>query len=63
MYFFQDTNGMVMHALPAFIGATTSGGYAMNSLTVPRRPGEAVGAICHLKHKEDESKSLTINVE
>ena len=62
--FFQDTNGMVMHAIPAFLGATVQGGFAMNSLTVPRRPGEAVGAICNLEHKDDPAnKSLTINVE
>jgi UDP-sugar pyrophosphorylase len=64
MVFFQDTNGMVVHALPAFLGATVEGGFAMNSLTVPRRPREAVGAICNLEHLEDpEKKSLTINVE
>ena len=32
----------------------------MNSITVPRRPGEAVGAICHLKK---EVQNLIINVE
>jgi UDP-sugar pyrophosphorylase len=35
----------------------------MNSLTVPRKPGEAVGAICNLVHSQDPAKSLTINVE
>ena len=32
----------------------------MNSITVPRIPGEAVGAICHLKK---DSENLIINVE
>lgn len=33
----------------------------VNSLAIPRKPGEAVGAICNLKHKD--GRSLTINVE
>jgi UDP-sugar pyrophosphorylase len=32
----------------------------MNSITVPRKPGEAVGAICHLTK---DSENLIINVE
>jgi len=34
----------------------------VNSITVPRKPGEAVGAICKLKSKKT-GKSLTLNVE
>jgi UDP-sugar pyrophosphorylase len=58
--FFQDTNGMVFRALPAALGVSKSMGLSVNSFTVPRRPGEAVGAICRL---EGAKKSLTINVE
>jgi len=35
--------------------------FEVNSLTVPRKPGEAVGAICKLKHKD--GREMTINVE
>jgi len=59
--FFQDTNGLVFRALPATLGVSLEKKLAVNSLTVPRRPGEAVGAICRL---ESETKpSMTINVE
>lgn len=34
----------------------------VNSITVPRKPGEAVGAICKLENRED-GKSITLNVE
>lgn len=35
----------------------------MNSVTVPRRPGEAMGAICKLVDQTDSSKEIAINVE
>lgn len=59
--FFQDTNALVFRALVAAIGVSASHDFDVNSLTVPRRPGEAVGGICQL-NKTDGS-SLTINVE
>lgn len=58
--FFQDTNGLVFRAFPAAVGVSASQKLAVNSLTVPRRPGEAVGAICKLEGKEN---TMTINVE
>jgi len=62
--FFQDTNGLVFNALTACIGVSKSLNLEVNSLTVPRRPGEAVGAICKLVPKKgSEKKELTINVE
>lgn len=60
LVFFQDTNGLVFRAVPAAIGISITKGLAVNSLTVPRRPGEAVGAICKL---EGPHRSMTINVE
>lgn len=33
----------------------------VNSITVPRKPGEAVGAICKLIHKD--GRNITLNVE
>ncbi|MES1915633.1 MAG: hypothetical protein MHM6MM_007552 [Cercozoa sp. M6MM] len=60
--FFQDTNGLVMHGLPALLGAHETNGFMMTSLTVPRRPGEAVGAICSLT-RESDGCVITCNVE
>uniref|UniRef100_A0A6S8CKX9 UTP-monosaccharide-1-phosphate uridylyltransferase n=1 Tax=Aplanochytrium stocchinoi TaxID=215587 RepID=A0A6S8CKX9_9STRA len=60
--FLQDTNGLVFRALPAAIGVSKTGNYDVNSLTVPRKPGEAVGGICKLTNKE-KGIQMTINVE
>jgi UDP-sugar pyrophosphorylase len=60
--FFQDTNGVVFRAIPAAIGVSAEHEFEVNSMTVPRRPGEAVGGICCLKN-ESTGGALTINVE
>jgi len=58
--FFQDTNGVVFRALPASLGVSLKNGFAMNSITVPRRPGEAVGGIATLVNGD---RVMTVNVE
>eukprot|EP00357_Protocruzia_adherens_P032447 CAMPEP_0115010868 /NCGR_PEP_ID=MMETSP0216-20121206/23605_1 /TAXON_ID=223996 /ORGANISM="Protocruzia adherens, Strain Boccale" /LENGTH=578 /DNA_ID=CAMNT_0002379231 /DNA_START=194 /DNA_END=1930 /DNA_ORIENTATION=+ len=60
--FFQDTNALVFKAIPALTGISTRRNFAMNTITIPRMPGEACGAICSLTHKKT-GRSLTINVE
>lgn len=59
--FFQDTNGLVFRSVPAAVGVSAANDFALNSLTVPRKPGEPVGGICKLVGAAE--KSLTINVE
>lgn len=61
LVFFQDTNAHVFRGLPAAIAVSARHEFVVNSITVPRRPGEAVGAICKLKHAQ--KGDLTINVE
>ena len=69
--FFQDTNGLVFRAIPAALGVSVEKGLEVNSLTVPRVQGDAVGAICKLvraagsgnKSGEQLPDTLTINVE
>ncbi|CDJ45295.1 UDP-N-acetylglucosamine pyrophosphorylase, putative [Eimeria tenella] len=56
----QDTNAAVMRVLAAVIGVSKQRGLAMNSIAVPRRPGEAVGSICRLV---SANRELTLNVE
>lgn len=66
VFFFQDTNVLVSHALPVLLGASAAHGLAMNTLTVPRNPGEAVGAVCRLIPVDPNDKHhfpMTINVE
>lgn len=60
VFFFQDTNVVVFHAVPAALAVSARRNFAVNSLTVARRPGEAVGAICLLRRGDE---ALTINVE
>mmetsp|Transcript_23078 Transcript_23078/g.46707 ORF Transcript_23078/g.46707 Transcript_23078/m.46707 type:complete len:582 (-) Transcript_23078:386-2131(-) len=59
--FFQDTNGIIFRALPAVLGVSHTHQLDLNSVCVPRTPGEAVGAICKLDH--EDGRSVTVNVE
>ena len=52
--FFQDTNALVFRALLAALGVSKVNGYDMNSLSVPRKAKEAIGAIALLEHKVRE---------
>ena len=61
VFIFQDTNPLSFRALPSVLGVSKSRGFELNSITVPRKPGEAIGAICELKKENGES--ITINVE
>jgi len=58
---FQDTNPLPFRSLCALLGVSIEQGFTMNSVTVPRCPGEAVGGIAKLVGKD--GSSLTINVE
>jgi UDP-sugar pyrophosphorylase len=59
--FFQDTNGIIFRALPAVLGVSVTHQFAVNSVCVPRTPGEAVGGICKLTHTD--GREVTVNVE
>lgn len=71
--FFQDTNGLVFHSIVAALGVSAERQLHMNSITVPRAQGDAVGAICTLTREnpipDDQLTTdqlpnrLTINVE
>ena len=61
IFFFQDTNPLVINALVPMLGVSVDRQYDMNSLCVPRRAGEAAGGITKLEHTDGHT--LTINVE
>eukprot|EP01068_Selenidium_serpulae_P002980 Selendium_serpulae@DN2804_c0_g1_i1.p1 len=62
--FFQDTNGLIFNAWPSTIGTSKKENFFMNSVSVPRKPGEQMGGICRLVKKvDDKETALTINVE
>lgn len=60
LVFFQDTNALCFRSFPAVLGISQEYDLEMNSVTVPRRVGEAVGAIMKLS---GNNSSLTINIE
>jgi len=59
--FFQDTNGQVFTSLLSAIGVSATHDYDVNSLAVPRKAKEAIGAITRLKGQD--GTTMTINVE
>jgi len=65
MVFIQDTNALALKAIPSILGVSRKNNWQMNTVCVPRMPGESMGAICKLV---DESipgscKEMVINVE
>lgn len=63
MLFFQDTNALALRTVPSALGVSKKNNWEMNSIAVPRMPGEAMGAICKLIDQTDPSKEIVINVE
>jgi len=60
--FFQDTNGLAFHTLPAALGVSLEGGFIMNSIAVPRQAKQAIGGIALLENATT-GESKTINIE
>ena len=48
MMFIQDTNALALKAVPSILGVSKQNKWEMNSVCMPRKPGESVGAICKL---------------
>ncbi|CAM9713899.1 unnamed protein product [Chrysoparadoxa australica] len=61
LFFFQDTNALVLNSILPALGVSKSRGFDMNSICVPRKAKEAAGAITSLQH--EDGSSLIINVE
>ena len=49
---FMDTNILAFNCMPASIGATVKFGFDINSIVVPRRSKDAIGAICKIIKKD-----------
>ena len=63
MVFIQDTNALAMKAIPSILGVSRKNNWQMNTVCVPRMPGESMGAICRLVDEENPDKEIVINVE
>ena len=48
MIFIQDTNALALKVIPSVLGVSRKFNFEMNSICVPRKPGESMGAICKL---------------
>ena len=58
---FMDTNVLAFNCMPASIGASVKYNFDINSIVVPRRPKDAIGAICRINRKD--GTSIVQNVE
>lgn len=58
--FFQDTNAQLFRALPAALGVSKALAFDFNSLAVPRRAKEAIGAITRLSFPDGSSRTLNV---
>jgi len=61
VYFLQDTNALAFKVLPACLGISKSLNLEVNSVTIGRTPGEAIGGIMQLAHTD--GRTMTVNVE
>ena len=57
---FMDTNALVFNCIPASIGASIKYNYEVNSVVVPRRPKDAIGAIFRINRKDGSSSLQNI---
>ncbi|ETO28501.1 hypothetical protein RFI_08629, partial [Reticulomyxa filosa] len=60
--FLQDTNGVAVRSVVSAIGVSAIKNYIMNSITIPRKPKQSLGAITKLTNATT-GDTLTINVE
>ena len=58
---FQDTNILAFNCIPSAIGSSVKLNLDINSICVPRKPKDAIGAICKLV--KSDGTSITNNVE
>jgi len=58
--FFQDTNALMFRSLPAVLGTSARHNLAMNSVCVPRKAGEAIGAIMTLRDGAGQEKMVNV---
>ena len=61
LFVFQDTNPLHFRILCALLGVSSKNGYVMNSVAIPRIPGESIGGICKLT--SPSGAVMTLNVE
>lgn len=61
VFFMQDTNALVVNSVLPALAVSATQGYDMNSICIPRKAGEASGAITKLTSRSGDA--IIINVE
>ena len=61
--FFQDTNALAFLALPGCLGVSLERGLEVNTMTIPRRAGQEMGAIAELRRADGSEGRVVANVE
>jgi UDP-sugar pyrophosphorylase len=61
--FFQDTNALALQCVPALLGTAAAQNSAFQFVTIRRKPGEKVGAICAIEVPGDSRAPCVQNVE
>jgi len=62
IFIFNDTNPLIFRMLPSVLGVSVKNNFVMNTITIPRVPGEAIGAISRLENTTN-GKYITTNIE
>lgn len=63
LVFIQDTNHLAFQTILAAVGSCIESSLAATHICIPRKPGEAVGAICKMTNKKKPDESYVANVE
>ena len=63
LLFIQDTNALVFGGVPAALGLSHKHDLAMNTISVPRKAGDASGALMTLTADGGKGRAITVNVE
>jgi UDP-sugar pyrophosphorylase len=61
--FFQDTNALALQCVPALLGTAAAESSTFQFVTIRRKPGEKVGAICAIESAGDSRPPCVQNVE
>ena len=60
VFFFQDTNALAFRALVAVLGVSVERNFDMNTIAIPRLPGEATGGLCQIVREQEESVTCSV---
>jgi hypothetical protein len=60
MFIFQDTNPLCVRAFASALGVSKEKDFLLNIISIPRKVGEAIAAVCKLKYPDATEKMVII---